>query len=134
MTTLAEIPTPVLRDELLRRNALRPDADARLALTLTTRAAKSYGIAPAEVLSKRRYPGHCRARWAVITTLNHAGWLPSRIARLFKIDIGTVAHGIDQASRLVACDELFLGTLLVLRAELANATRAASAPTPTPNQ
>lgn len=129
MITLSDIPTSALRDELLRRNALRPnDADARLALTLVTRAAKSYGITPVDVLSKKRDTVHCRARYAVMTTLNHAGWLPSRIAAVFKVDRGTIAHALDQAANLVACDELFLGTLLLLRNELANSYRPAPLP------
>lgn len=129
MITLTEIPTPVLRDELLRRNALRPnDSDAVLALELITRAAKSYGLTPVQVLSKRRETGHCRARYSVIATLAHAGWLPSRIAAVFAIDNGTVANALDQAARLAASDQLFLGTLLMLRTDLANKRHAVSSP------
>lgn len=122
MTTLSDIPTPVLRDELLRRKSIRPnDCDARLALVLITRAGKSYDLTPAQVLARRRDKGHCRARWAVMATLTHAGWLPSRIAAVFGVDRGTIAHALEQAAALVASDKLFRATLMLLRAEYAAA-------------
>jgi len=118
--TLSEIPTAELREELLRRNAAREhSADARIVLALVTRAGMSYGLTPAQVLSKRRPLPYCYARWAVSSALAHAGWLPSRIAAVFRIDRGTVANGLLRAGKLVASDSTFLGTLILLREELA---------------
>jgi len=121
MTALSEIPTDDLRAELARRRpAVRISPDARLALDLIARAGKSYGLTPAQVMSKRRDNPHCHARWAVWASLAHAGWIPSRIAAVFAVDPGTIHNGLQQAGRRAATDNIFLGTLLLLRADLAS--------------
>lgn len=129
MLTLTEIPTHELRDELVRRNALRPrNADARLALALIERAGKSYGLTAAQVMSRRRDTPHCHARWCVCAALANAGWLPSRIAAVFAFDQGTITNAMQRAGKLAASDALFLGTLRILRAELSEGSPAASSP------
>jgi len=91
----SEYTTTQLREEIDRREALRPPAPplAVLAARLVRKAAKFYGIEPSLVIGKGQTNFAANCRWAVWETLRVSGYTsPQELGTVFERHASAISN------------------------------------------
>jgi len=115
MNDLTTIPTSELLAELDRRRAVieselhamqawrAPTTNSVECLVagkrIVDQVASAFGVAPAEILGRRRTPRVAKARMVAMAGLCHEGFPNDEVAQYFDRDTTTIAHALRRVKR-----------------------------------